>query len=556
MNNTTSILSNAFAFWRPAVKLETSLVEGTRKEVIDQTSINIRVGFVAISTFALLVRTATSLAPLEDFMLLGTHNFIGTLSACALGITAVYERFEGNRAQSKIINDLLTTLIPSISTDKQAVATLLAYGKTSIVKNFLKSDACTDNYKQELLEYSLPKKNELLTKNLPKGDLRLFKLLISTGIKFNENHIDLIISDFNFLSYALDILSYVLEKKTPHIENLTNDQQFKILSEAHSSAELEFLIENKFDIDVKNSHGSTILLNAIISSGTFEGISTGFSSSKKLCLALKHGAKIPANDTVIMINDTEKMQLGEYLEDKPMTRAILEKAKKRNSEESEVCPLKSDVSVWNLKKPILTLDRFNRSVFGRITTVALSTLVLGLGFALATRTPLPFLSLLAVPLYYKYEWSRTTNKINTLVLTEFINAKFPRKEAFQYILNDETLLDKLLDDRINLLTFSDEGIPFYEYILTGMGRYGISDERKYSYFTQMTDVFFTRGIPKEQKYFYLKCAVESKKLGYIEYIVKNKYVSTDDLTEIQKKSWPKDLKGNIKDLLCKNGLKI
>lgn len=551
MNNSTSILPNAIAFWRPAVKMKTSLVEGTTEEVIDRTSINFRASAVAISTFALLMHAATTyVAPLKVLMLLNGREFLGSLFACAFGIGAAYESFERNRAKSKITNDLLTTLNPRISTEKLAVVTLLAYGKTSEVENFLNSPECTDAYKQELLEYSLPKEGEISPKKLPNGNLRLFKLLIDTGSQLNEKQFDSVISHFDFLSY-------VLEKNTFNIKDLTNDQQFKILSEAHSSEELAFLIKKGFNIDVTVNQGNTILLKAILNSGNFENSSTGFSPSKKLCMFLKHVAEIPANDTVIIINDTEKMQLVNYLEDKAMTRTILKEAKKRKSEETELCPLKSDVSFWNFRKPILSIDRFNRGVTERIMVVAFSTLALGLACSLAVTSPLPFLSLLAVPLYYKYEWSRTSKTINTMVFNEFINAKFPRKEAFQYILNNETLLDRLLNDWKNLFTISDEGIPFYKYILTGIGRYDISDERKYSSFTKMTDVFFQNNrLTHEQKYLYLKAAVESGNFGYVDYIIQNAFVTAQDLTEKQVSSWPKSLKSNIADLLSKHEFKI
>ena len=214
---------------------------------------------------------------------------------------------------------------------------------------------------------------------------------------------------------------------------------------------------------MRNEEGKTVLLRAIEKSGK------GFNLDK-MSLLLHYGATLSTEET----NDLFNAALP------PLVKPILEQANQPIIY-PDLCPIENNVSILNFKKPILALSSFDcgNAIIQRVIVVGVSAILAGTLTACALTTAAPiFLSCVVVPLYYKWEWSRSTKAINERVINEFHEAKFPRKEATDYILENEESLDKLIAQDANLLKFDNHAENLYNRIM-GRGLYKITDERDF-----------------------------------------------------------------------------
>lgn len=542
-----SSIVNTLAFWRPAI---TQTAEEDLKICTDQAgigintfSIDVRTGVIAAAAIALYTQAlvySISLAPL--------------CMAVALTLPPIWRNFEYGRATRRLNEIAVNFFIQNLqeNTIPEGIMNYLAYNPEAVQKLLNHADCDLNKLQAQrgFVRYvidQIKKESRLLDEDRL---LEVFKLLVdkqeiclkTESTESFDYFLEILEANKSYFSRA-DYARYVLEKEKINLRECTQEKHFAYW-QAVENAQIADLLVKRCNINAQNEEKETPLLEAIKK----ENIS-------RMTFLLKNGAELPSGGTVIQITTEEGIKsevLDKFVLGKPKIHAILEQALYHLHKYSNPNPIPSfKSSLCAIWKPAIDVEIKTHTFEISKTTISMRVLLVAIPIfsmipAVAILAPsyLPLFAVACLPLYgyHRYEWSRATKALNGLAIQEFCNM-FPAREVIKYMIRQEAVIDQLIKDRSDLNCLNEKGETLLDCLLKEeKSRFNSSSSSllptQYSIFKKLVDEIFKMSLSVEQKHAYFIAAIESGCLEYVQYLLKNGYVSpTGFNTEQQFECW-------------------
>ncbi|MFI5344277.1 MAG: hypothetical protein ACHQUC_08660, partial [Chlamydiales bacterium] len=447
-----------------------------------RTSIMIRTIAAAAAAFAALVYALNVfVAPLSwdpiAIFIVGLASF---------KIALLWEKFEewrAARALDKIAVDLFmkedhvpTQIMERIRFNRSAINELCLRPGSDLNKIDMKG--------KTLLESVLFAEKTFRT-NEENDRLAIMKLLLSHGAKLKTDNRNYFLEVVDKLSS--EYVSCILENDFIKPSDLSDEELFQCWPSIKDPKIAQMFFQKGFKLNVKNANGQTPL---------------------------------------------------EWAEANKMEDLIRSLKKARDP----TPPLHFEAHVFDVRKPAISVggkyDSFqiNRSdIFLRTMLVALPIFYALLVVAIEATVFLPFaLPLVALPwVYYKFEWKRAVEKLNTLALQSF-NNPLPPAKVVGYMARTESAIDQLLVNGSDITKPGENGTTLWKSTCNpGFSLDEIPFSTRFTIFKKLTNRLFAPGTPVEMRQAHLIEAIKSGHPEFVEHLLKNKWIQADELSSEQ-----------------------
>ena len=536
---------DALAIWKPAIQVDKLKVNDLK---VNDLSVTIRTALAACASFMIL-----SLLPMRLRLPPMTSGLVVT-------ILKVWPSIEHNRATA-VLNRIA---IQQWFNNKVVPNRIMDYIKRepSAVRKLISSQADLTKFNtvnQTLLQSIIFSARHFNTYEENQKILESFKAFIDGKVALNNRDV---LAILQLESDKLDFILYALEKGKIDLSRLIPEDKFKFWICVKNKRMAQLLIKCGLDINAKDEENKTLLLRIMERQWSnrvnYDGIDLNFTQS--LGALLENGAELPSSDEKMhrQVKEngetiTQDITVEQFLHEQPVIDLAFQQARDFKKQGLQL-PLDQEddyafnvKQVLNLKKPAINIRFFkvnSEQIFVRTMLVALPILTLfslipaiALASSLASSFCLFAIPFIAVPLYYRFEWSRATRALNERAMQEF-QTMFPSKQVIDYAIIQESLINELINNQFNFNKMDEDcrtwGQALFQAENWNFDWKKLSPQVQLSIFKKITDQMFKQeSFSLEQKYAYFLGAIQCGRIDYMHYLLENKKIRVVDLTPAQ-----------------------
>lgn len=475
-------LSRSIAIWQNPIVADQSADLGHKK---DSTSILIRTIAVAAAAFAAIVYALSLfVAPLS----LDPFIVAGFASPIAVKIATLWKELEERRA-AKALDHIAVDQFMKKDPVPNQILERICLNRSAIHELCHRpgSDLNKMNMQGKTLLESVLFAKETYNVKEEKDRLEIVKLLLIHGAKLRTNSRNYFLELINRSWYPTDYASCILDNHFIKPADFPNEELFQCWTSLKSPKIAQLLFQKGFNLEVKNADGKTPLEWAVAN------------KRENLIRCLQKAS-----------DPTPSLEIDPYLLD--LRQPAITVGGKYNS--------------FGVNKSI---------IIARTMLIAIPIFWGLLLVAIEATVFLPItLPLVALPwVYYKFEWKRAVEKLNTLALQTFNNL-LPSSKAMEYIARSESVVDQLLANGSDITKPGENGTTLWKSTCNPPFSFDkISFSNRFAIFKKLADRLFAPGTPIETKHAHFIEAIQSGHEEFVEHLLKNKMIQASELSSNQ-----------------------